>query len=44
MLVPDANLDTSSLPAKPDEVLVSLEEFQPEKYGLPPFDSGNGVY
>jgi hypothetical protein len=41
--VPDQNLlDVSSLQAaeRPDQVLRSLEDFVPEEWGLPPFDSG----
>ena len=42
--VPDQNLlNVGSLQAaeRPDQVLRSLNDFVPEEWGLPPFDSGN---
>jgi pseudouridine-5'-monophosphatase len=40
--VPDPNLldvGSSQVSERPDQVLRSLEEFVPEEWGLPPFDS-----
>lgn len=44
MWVPDQNLlnvGSLQITEKPDQVLRSLEDFVPEEWGLPPFDSGN---
>lgn len=37
-MVPDSNLDLSSLPRPPHQILQSLELFQPSEWGLPVFD------
>jgi len=37
VLVPDKRLDLNKLEVKPTLVLDSLEKFQPELFGLPPF-------
>ncbi|KAF6033936.1 hypothetical protein EB796_007755 [Bugula neritina] len=38
VLVPDVNLDITKVKDKAAEVLKSLEDFVPEKYGLPTYD------
>lgn len=38
VLVPDSRLDTSKIDAKPTQILKSLEEFQPQLFGLPAFE------
>jgi len=38
VLVPDVNLDITKVKDKAAEVLKSLEDLIPEKYGLPAYD------
>nr|XP_027205613.1 pseudouridine-5'-phosphatase-like [Dermatophagoides pteronyssinus] len=38
IFIPDPKLDLNSLPVQPSIILKSMEHFQPEKFGLPPFN------
>lgn len=41
VMIPDENLD-ASLHHGAHQVLKSMEDFQPQEWGLPPYDQGDG--